>query len=259
MSTPATPTSPKPAGDDRNLVALDATTATTFEDKVHLLWEKHGKAVWLGCGLVLVGFLAKGGWDYLAAQKELGIEKDYAAATTPEQLRAFAASQAGHPLAGIALLRVADEAYTAGKAADAAAAYDKAALALKDGPLAARAKLGRALAKIGAGKNADGAGELKQLADNANEAKTVRVEALYHLASLAAEAAKAEEVQKLSEQLMKLDPQSPWTQRAFGLRASLPAAPAPVADSAKPADAGKPADKKTEASPSMQVKLPGTK
>lgn len=254
MSTPATPASPKPAGDDRNLVAVDATTATSFEDRMHLFWEKNGTAVLTLCGLVLVGILAKGGWDYLAKQKELGVEKDYAAASTADQLKAFAASHTGHTLAGIALLRVADEAYTAGKTADAIPAYEKALAELKTGPLAARAKLGRALSKLAAGKTAEGTADLKQLADNAAEAKIVRVEASYHLASLAAEAGNAADVQKLSEQIMKLDPQSPWTQRAFSLRASLPAPKAEAAPAAGKAD-----EKKADAAPAVQVKLPGAK
>ncbi|MBI5768416.1 MAG: hypothetical protein HZA93_11520 [Verrucomicrobia bacterium] len=255
MSTPATPASPKPAGDDRNLVPVDATTATSFEDKVHLFWQKNGTAVLACCGLVVLGFLAKGGWDYMAAQKELGIEKDYAAATTPDQLKAFAASHTGHSLAGIALLRVADEAYAAGKAADALAGYEKAQPPLKGTPLASRAKLGIALSKIAAGKTAEGSADLKLIADAASEPKIVRVEAGYHLASLAAEAGNAADVQKYSEQIMKLDPQSPWAQRAFGLRASLPA---PKAAEAAPA-AAKPDEKKSEASPNVQVKLPGAK
>jgi hypothetical protein len=59
---------------------------------------------------------------------------------------------------------------------------------------------------------------------------------------------------------MKLDPQSPWTQRAFSLRATMPAPKADEAAApAKPAEAGKTEEKKSDASPSMQIKLPGTK
>jgi len=256
MTTPATPASPKPAGDDRNLVAVDVTSATSFEDKLHLFWKNNGNAVLMLCGLVAVGILAKGGWDYFSAQKELGVQKDYSAATTPEQLKAFAASHADHTLAGIALLRVADDAYAAGKPADALAGYDKALPVLKDSPLAARAKLGRALSKIGAGKAADGAADLRQLADDAKQNKGVRAEAAYHLASLAVDAGNAADVQKLSEQLMKIDATSPWTQRAMGLRASMPA-PAAVAPAAAATPAKADEKKPAEASVDMKVKLPG--
>jgi hypothetical protein len=254
MSTPATPSSPQPAGDDRNLVAIDATTATSFEDKMQVFWQKNGTAVLVVIGLVFAGIVAKYGWDYLAAQKELGVEKEYAAASTADQLKAFAASHDGHALAGIALLRVADEAYGAGKLADAITGYDKALPVLKNSPLAPRAKLGRAVAKIGAGKTAEGTAELKQLADDATQAKGVRAEATYHLASLATDAGNAADVQKFTEQLIKIDVQSPWTQRAMMLRATIPAAPAAPA---APADAGKAEAKKPEAATSTPIKVPG--
>ena len=54
--------------------------------------------------------------------------------------------------------------FAAGKAADALAAYDQALAAIKDGPLAARARLGRAVSKLQLGKGADASTELKQLA-----------------------------------------------------------------------------------------------
>ena len=227
MTTPATPSAPKPAGDDRKLVSVDETyIAPSFEDSLNLFWKKNGTAVLVLCGVVLVGICAKGGWDYLQGQKELEVEQAYAAATTSDQLKSFAAAHADHSLAGIAQLRLADEAYAAGKSAEAVAAYDKAVTALKTGPLAARAQLGRALSKAQAGKSAEATTELKQLASDAGQLKGVRAEAAYQLASLAAEALNAADVQKYSDQLMQLDPSGPWAQRAMMLRASLPPAPA---------------------------------
>ena len=146
---------------------------------------------------------------------------------------------------------MADDAYKAGKAADAAAGYEKAAGILKSGPLAARARVGLALSQVLAGKAADGAKALSQVAGDEKEFKAVRAEAMYHLCSLAAEAGQADEVQKRVDELMKLDVSSPWPQRAMSLRAPLPAAPAPAAPAAEA--------KKDAAAPAagMQVKLPG--
>lgn len=250
MTTPATPSRPK-SGDDRNLVVVDENyVAPTFEDRLRLFWEKNGTIVLAVCGLVLVGILAKGGWDYLQKQKEDEIGKTYAAAATSEQLKSFVAAHPGHSLADIAQLRLADEAYVAGKSADALAGYEKVAASLKTGPLAARAELGRALSKIQAGKAAEGTAELKQIANNASQLKGLRAEAAYHLASLAAESGNATEVQSYSEQLMKIDPSSMWAQRAMALRASLPTPP--------PAAAVAPVDAKpSDAAPAMQIKLPG--
>lgn len=250
MPKPATPSAPQSAGDDRNLVAVDATyTPVTFEEKLHFAWKKHGNLILAVCGFAVLVIVGRGAWDYLAGQRELDVEKAYAAATTPEQLKAFVVAHPDHALGGVAQLRVADEAYTAGKSADALAGYEKSLTIIKDGPLAARAQLGRAMAKVQAGKATEGAAELKQLANDANRLKGVRVEAAYQLASLAAESGNAADVQKLSDQLMQIDPSSPWTQRAMALRASLPAGGG-QAGPAVAAPAG-------NAAPSMQIKLPG--
>lgn len=248
MSTPVTPTPPNSAGDDRNLVPVEATPVPSFEDKLHAFWEKNRGLVLAACGLVILAILGKGGWEYLQRGKEADVGKAYAAATTSDQLKSFSAAHPDHALAGIAQLRLADEAYAAGKFADALAAYEKAIAVIKDGPLAARAKLGRAVAKLQTGKAAEATGELRQLADDAAQFKAIRAEAGYHLASLAAEAGNSADVQKFSDQLMQIDPTSPWTQRGLQLRASLPAAPAAPAATAAPADA---------ATPSVQLKLPG--
>jgi hypothetical protein len=248
MTTPATPSAPQPAGDDRKLVSVDETyLAPTFEDKLQLFWKNYGTAVLSLCGLVFVGILAKGGWDYLQAGKEADVQKAYAAAATSDQLKTFAAAHAEHTLAGVAQLRLADEAYTAGKSADALAGYDKAFATIKTGPLAARAQLGRALAKVQAGKTADAITDLKQLVGDADQFKGLRAEAAYHLTSLAAEAANGADVQKYSDQLMQLDPSGPWTQRALMLRATVPA---PAAAVAAPAKTDAPAG-------GVQIKLPG--
>ncbi len=249
MSTPATPSSPNPAGDDRNLVAVDATTAVTFEEKMQVVWKKN-RAIVLGlCVLILLAILGKGAWEYMSRSKELDVQKAYGAATTNDQLKAFTAAHAGHPLAGIAELRMGDDAYAAGKTADAIASYDRAVSVLKDGPLAARARIGRAVAKALSGKTPEATTELKQLAEDTKQTKSVRAEAAYHLTTIAVEAGNATDAQKAVDLLNQIEPMGAWTQRAQMLRATLPATPAPAAAPAGP-------EKKEEAG--LQLKLPGT-
>ncbi len=252
MTTPATPSNPQPAGDDRNLVPVDPTTELGFEDKLHIFWDKNRKFIIGLCVAAFLVVLAKGGLDYMARQKELGVQQAYANATTPEQLKKFVANHGDHTLAGVALLRTADDAYSAGKAADAVAAYDQAIAKLKTGPLAARAQLGRALAKVQAGKAAEATTELKQMADDANQVTAVRAEAAYHLTSLAADSGNAADVQKYATQLMQIDPSSMWSQRAMMLRASLPA-PAPMEMPSAASTPSAPAPAPSDAG----VKLPG--
>jgi hypothetical protein len=250
----ATPSQTSSAGDGRSPDAVAALIEPSFGDKLQAFWEKNSKAVLAVCTVVILAVAAKGLWEYLARQKELGIEHDYAAATTPEQLKSFAAANPGHSLAGLAQLRLADDAYTAGKFAEAISGYEAANAILKGSPLGARVQLGLGIARIQGGKTAEGTAELKQLLNDAQQLRAIRVEAGYHLSSLAADAGDTAQVQKISEQLLQIDPSNLWTQRALTLRMAKAAKPAPSAPSAQaPAAGSKPAD----AAPGVQFKLPG--
>jgi hypothetical protein len=223
----ATPSDPKTAADGQPVAAADNHPALTFGDNLHQLWTKHGNLIAAACVVILLAILGKGGWDFYQAQREAAIEGDYAAATTPDKLKTFAAANPGHVLAGVAQLQLADGDYAAARFAEAQADYDQAAATLKTGPFAARAQFGSAMAKLAAGKTTEAEAALKQFSNDATQMKGIRAEATYRLASLAAEAGRSDDVAKLSDQLMQIDPSSPWTQRALQLRSSLPVA-APV-------------------------------
>jgi predicted negative regulator of RcsB-dependent stress response len=224
----ASPSDPQSAGSP--LDPEQIPIALTFEDKLQLFWRRHRVLVIAACLGIAAAIIGVGVYDYMEAQREADVQKAYAAASTPESLKAFTAAHPDHVLAGAAYLRLADDAFAAGKAADAVPNYEKAIAILKDGPFAVRAKLGLAVAKMDAGKAPEGTTELKQLADDANQLKGIRAEAAYHLASVAAANGVSADVQKYTDLLMQIDPMSPWTQRGFALRATLPA-PAPTAES----------------------------
>jgi hypothetical protein len=128
----------------------------------------------------------------------------------------------------VAELRVADDAYAGGHYSDAAAGYEKAAADLPAGPFQSRAKLGLAAAEALSGKPTDAETVFRQLLNDPAELKAIRCEAGYHLATLAAAAGRAVEVQKLAEQLMQIDASSPFAERAFALRSEMPASAAAV-------------------------------
>jgi predicted negative regulator of RcsB-dependent stress response len=227
MTKPTTPSAPKSAGDDRNLVAVDEHyVALTLEDRLRIFWQKNGKSVVALVVILLLAILAKGAWDYRTAQKEVELQQEYTAAATPVQLKAFAAAHPGHVLSGVARLRLADDDYAAGKSTEAVYGYEDALATLKTGPLASRARLGLAMAQLQDGKAAEGEAALKQLASDAAEPKAIRVEATYQLASLASVAGKSDDVSKYTGQMLAIDPTSPWLQRALMLRVSQPVAAA---------------------------------
>jgi hypothetical protein len=223
MTTPATPS-------DSNKTEIP----TLREEHLTKAWERYGTFIYIVCGVVAAGILANGGWRYLNEQKELGIQKEYSQCVATDSFRSFAANHPGHPLAGAAELTVADYSYAAGKYAEALGAYTSAAADLPKGPIQARALLGQAMSQALTGKASDAEANLRKLMTDTGLLKTLRCEAGYHLAVLALDTGRGAEVQGIAEQLLRIDPASPFAERAFSLRPSVPepvtvpAAPAPA-------------------------------
>ena len=206
-----------------------------FEVTVQAFWEKNRGFILGMCVLALVAIFARSGWQYYAESHEQGVQADYAKAVdNPAKLAAFADANAGHPLGGVAYLKLADDKFSAGDFAAAAAGYQKAAGSLKNEALLGRAKLGAAFSQISGSDQAAGQAALAAISNDAALLKGVRAEAAYHLASLAAAAGKADEVKKLADQIGHLDPASSWAQRATLLLAGLPATAAQSAAAPTP-------------------------
>jgi hypothetical protein len=217
MALSPSPSSPNVPGKVSGAAAVPA--APELEHHLKTFWEKYNGAVVAVCCVIALAIVGKGGWDYYAAQRELGIEGEFVAATTPAQQRTFVATHPDHALSGVAEIQIGDAAYAANQIPDALAAYTQAVDILKTGPLSARAELGLAMCKIQSGRVEEGEAALRQLADDATGFKAVRSEAAYHLASLAAVAGRTAELQKLSTQILQIDPNSPWAERVFALQA----------------------------------------
>jgi predicted negative regulator of RcsB-dependent stress response len=227
----ATPQPPKSAD------AGAAPVEPPLEERLRLFWKKNGGAVLTLCAAVAIAIAARGIMQYMAEQKEISLEQAYAAAATPEALRAFAGDNTGTDLAGLAELRLADSAYSAGRATEAVVGYGTAVNELKTGPLAARARLGLAMAQIEAGQTSEGATALQQFAADAAQPAPLRAEAAYNLASEAASAGNSADVEKYASMIYGIEPNGPWMQRVYALYSRLPPAPAPTARNA-PVPAG---------------------
>jgi len=211
-----------------------------FEEQLRAIWEKkeNRTAVFVGCAVVVVVILGWYGYKALAAEREAQIQTAYSEAVTPARLRTFVRENAGHPLAGAAELKLADDACTAGNYAEAIEDYDKAAKTLVGTPFAPRALLGKAVCQIRSDKNTEGVALLRQLAEDPLQLKAVRCEAAYHLSTLAFDAGNFDDVNRFTDLIMQIDPASAWSQRSMLLRSRLPVtaatpAPAPAPQPAK--------------------------
>ncbi len=204
-------------------------TAFYYEQKLHGFWTKNRNTIMAACAAVLLVVAGRGAWDFFRSQHEKDIETEYAAAASPEALRAFAGRHQGTPLAGAASLRLADQEYSNGKYTDALTDYTVAAGALRGTPLDGRAQLGQAVCQIQSGRRADGEAQLKQLAGDLTLLKAVRAEAAYYLASTAADEGRPDDAARFADQVEQIDPQGIWAQRAVAFRASLPSAVGPQA------------------------------
>jgi hypothetical protein len=220
MTTPATPSESK-----------QTEAPLLHEHQLKQLWDRYGSLLYMACGAVAIGILGKGGWDYLNAQKELGIQKEFAQCVSTDSFRSFAANHPGHPLTGAAELTVADNSYTAGRYAEAQGAYTSAIADLPKGPIQARAMVGLAMCQVLTGDTSDAEAGLRKLMNDTGIVKTIRCEAGYHLAVLMLGTGRGAEVQGLAEQLLRIDPSSPFAERAFSIR---PAVAAPAVQPAIP-------------------------
>ena len=219
-----------------------------FEIAVHEFWDRNRNFVLMLCAAALLVIAGREGWQYFANAREKDLQADYAkAGDSADRLAKFADAHAGHALAGVAALRVADEKFSAGDYKSASSSYQKAAGSLQTDALLGRARLGAAISQLNSGDQAAGEAALKALSADPAAFKSARAEAFYHLASLAAGAGKADEVRKLAEQLSLIEANGPWAQRATILVAGLPA------EAGKPGPADKPVVGPSTGTPSLGI------
>lgn len=215
-------------GDDRNLVPVDATTAVSFEDRAFQFWKKN-RIVMIGCFAVIIAAMIV--WWVMRAM-EAGrlqeIQQAYGEATTIEAKRAFATANAGHPLAGLALLAVADDSYTNMRYDEAARDYATAAAELTEPLLSGRARLGEGMARVKAGQTVEGERVLTTLAEDATALMSYRTQAWYELAAIAAGAGDNAKALVAADKARALDPEGYWASMATVLRTRLGATDMPV-------------------------------
>lgn len=233
-----TDTPAAPAKDNKNpadTAPAPLVGAAEFEFQVRTFWEKNRNFIYVVVAVALLAVLGREGWQWFAASREQDTRAAYArAGDQADKLAAFAAAHGGHPLAGTALLRIADQKFEAGDFKAAGDNYAKAASALPAGFTAARAKLGAAMSQASASDKAGAETALATLANDTAQPPTLRAEASYHLATVQAAQGKKDAALKSIEQISKVELNSGWARRGAALRLSLegPAKPAESAPAA---------------------------
>ena len=241
MPTPS-PSDPHPPGKDVHIADPKAAPAApNTEENFRKFWEKNARTVYAGCAVLLLTIVGKVAYNSYAEHRREVLAGEYKVAEKANKLPAFISEHPGEPLSGLAELKLADQAYKAGKYADALSGYQRSAEILKTGPLAGRALLGAATCNIFLNKLDAGAEKLKQVANDVNQLKGIRAEAAFKVASLAAEGGKTDEAVRYLDLTNSIDQASSWAQQGLLLRSTLPASA-----TAKP----------EAATPSVSVKLP---
>lgn len=218
--TPSTP-----PGDDPNVVAAaeSAASSNDLEEVVQQFWEKNRTLLMGLAAIILLAIIGRNGWAAFQAGQIESTREEYAAAVSDDAKKAFAADRAGTALAGVALLEVADGAFSEGRYAEAISNYDAAGAELAGTPFADRIALGRAMAQLMSGQTDAGKAGLQSVANDPAVAAAVRGEAIYHLSALAAENNNLEELEVLATQIEAVTPGSNWAQRVTLLRAATEA------------------------------------
>ena len=188
-----------------------------IDEPLHGFGRRTAQALIVLCGLVLLFYIGRAGWDYIAGAEGRGHAAGLSPPHDPEQVEGLCRRPPGPLPGGVAELQLADEAYAAGGWRTPPRRLHPGHALLKTGPLAARAQLGLAMAKIQSAVGPRVRRRCSQLADDTHQLRPSGRRPPTSLASLAASAGRADEVQKLGAQLMQMDPQQPLG--AAGLRA----------------------------------------
>lgn len=212
------------AGDDRNLVGVNAAfKEADFEDKMWMFWNDN-KAAIVGGSLLALFFVV--GVQVLRWYQEDSVRSmqvAYAEASDPAQKLAFAEKYKDESLAGVALMEVADEKYNAGEFIEAAGLYATAVEALEEATAQGRALLGQGVALIRGGDVDGGKRVLNELVDSDDALQSFKAEAIYHLASLAVQDKQYDAAKLLIAKMNTLDYGGIWASQLDGLKRSKPA------------------------------------
>lgn len=227
---------PKPAKrDERNIVAVDpAASQATLEERLTSFWAQNRTVILLGILLVIAAIAGRSIWEGHVASRQAEIRAAFGRAETAEAKLAFAREHAENPLAGVALVEAADDAYAKADYSTAAAQYAQAATSVAEPLILARARMGEAVSTLQGGTPEKGEEMLRKIANDSGAPEAIRAEAWYHLATYNHEAGNDTAAREALNKVSEVSPRGMWTMRAAALMAKMPPEAAPGAAPAMP-------------------------
>lgn len=181
------------------------------EDKLYLFWQRYKSPFVVGIWVLLatvVGYQATRWWRNWRIER---MQAAYQGLSTREERTRFVLEHTSHPLAGVAALELADEAFRDESFADAARFYDQAATILKKEVLAGRAALGAAMAFMRQGETQEAIRRLGILSADPHALSSIRAEAYYLQALHALE--HGESADSFLKHMKTLQDSDPWVNR----------------------------------------------
>jgi len=173
------------AVDERKSVILNKDLDNLeFEDKVWLWWRANKNFVVFTVIVAFAIIIGVQGMRWFETQQTLAVQNAYLSANDSDALLAFANDNASSPLAGVAALRLADEAYQANDFAKSAELYAKASESLTGNVLFSRARLGLAFSFLNSDKADEGKKILQEIVNDKTANKVFQAQAAYHFGVL---------------------------------------------------------------------------
>ena len=198
-----------------------------LDEKLRTAWERYGRLIYALIAIVALAIIAKERQLSCCMEQEgTCSKKGLCGCDDARRLPAVCGGAQGAPWRRrSSSFKFADESYLDWKFAEAVSGYTKAVADLPAGPFQDRAKLGLAMSQVRDGKSADGEAALRLILNDESQLKTIRCEAGYDLADIAASTGRLDEVQKLAERLAhRSTRRTPFPSGPFALRSENAAA-----------------------------------
>jgi predicted negative regulator of RcsB-dependent stress response len=151
------------------------------EERFNEFWKKNGSSVFAAIAVGAVIVIGTQTWRHLQAKAELETRQEFGQAQSTEVLETFAQEHDDHSLAGLAYLKLANEAFERGEFSGGGRRLPAGHFAPRGTPLLGRATLGAAVSTLRAGDAAAGATALREILNNESFQPATRTEAGYLL------------------------------------------------------------------------------